>query len=343
MQQHSPQVYAWQHDVWQHLQQRYPKLGHALLFYGKHGCGKHAFVQHFIAWLLCLNRQHDTACGECQSCIWLQSDIHPHLMYIQPDEEQSKETSKEKGKKAKATPRIKIEKVREILPFVQQTLEGWRVIVIDPAEALNIAASNALLKTLEEPSERVIIILLAEHYLKLPATIRSRMQHFALDRISTEQAQQYLHQLLQQQNLHISDEQQHILLNLAENMPHYAAELAQSEWVNFRAEWLNDWLHLYQSKSMPLDYANKWQKLLNFQEFNTLFESVLSDVIRIKLQQPYIHQDLAQLPRLAEQVNLSYLFALYEKIQQSKLLLQQNVQSNLILDQYFIELMNVQG
>ena len=57
------------------------------------------------------------------------------------------------------------------------------MVVIEPAEALNIASSNALLKTLEEPGERVVLILLADHYLKLPATIRSRLQHFALDRL----------------------------------------------------------------------------------------------------------------------------------------------------------------
>ena len=65
---------------------------------------------------------------------------------------------------------------------MQQTVDGWRVIVIEPAEALNIASANALLKTLEEPGDNTVIILLANHYLKLPATIRSRLQHFALDR-----------------------------------------------------------------------------------------------------------------------------------------------------------------
>ncbi len=84
----------------------------------------------------------------------------------------------------KQNAKIKIEKIRDLLPFVQQTVDGWRVIVIEPAEALNIASSNALLKTLEEPGDRIVIILLADHYLKLPATIRSRLQHFALDRIN---------------------------------------------------------------------------------------------------------------------------------------------------------------
>ncbi|MDI9804125.1 hypothetical protein QM321_22780, partial [Citrobacter koseri] len=77
-------------------------------------------------------------------------------------------TTDEENKKQNA--KIKIEKIRDLLPFVQQTGEGWRVVVIEPAEALNLASSNALLKTLEEPGERVVLILLADHYLKLPAT-----------------------------------------------------------------------------------------------------------------------------------------------------------------------------
>ena len=49
-------------------------------------------------------------------------------------------------KKIKQNAKIKIEKIRDLLPFVQQTGEGWRVVVIEPAEALNLASSNALLK-----------------------------------------------------------------------------------------------------------------------------------------------------------------------------------------------------
>jgi DNA polymerase-3 subunit delta' len=98
--------------------------------------------------------------------------------------------------------------------------------VIEPAEALNIASANALLKTLEEPGERVILILLADHYLKLPATIRSRLQHFALDRLDTQDAQNFI----QQQIPNISAEHIDLLLNLANGMPLTAVEINQSDW-----------------------------------------------------------------------------------------------------------------
>ncbi len=319
------QVYPWQEQVWKTLTGRFPRLGHGLLFYGKKGCGKYAFAQHFLSWVLCLNKQPDAACGECSSCLWLKSDTHPNYVHISTDEDNKKQNAK-----------IKIEKIRELLPFVQQTVDGWRVIVIEPAEALNIASSNALLKTLEEPGEKVLIILLAAHYLKLPATIRSRLQHFALDRIAPEQAQHYL-----QQHLTTASTQQiQLLMNLSNQMPLQAMQLAQKEWLNRRAEFVQDWQKLVTQKSMPMQFATKWNKELNFQDFIEMFEYLLADMIAVKLQQQIKNTDLT-LNTLAEQYVLEVLFSIYEGLQQSKRKVDQNVQTNLIIDQLSIQLMNV--
>ncbi len=131
------------------------------------------------------------------------------------------------------------------MPFVQQTGEGWRVIVIEPAEALNLASSNALLKTLEEPGERVVLILLADHYLKLPATIRSRLQHFALDRISYEQATSYLNEHLAE----IASVPPELLLGLSNDMPLQAVEIATSDWFAKRQSFLEDWTKVVNQKT----------------------------------------------------------------------------------------------
>lgn len=319
------QVYPWQAQVWKTLTERFPKLGHGLLLYGKKGCGKHAFAQHFLSWLLCLNKQTDNACGECSSCLWLKSDTHPNYVYITTDADNKKQNAK-----------IKIEKIRELLPFVQQTVDGWRVIVIEPAEALNIASANALLKTLEEPGERVVIILLAAHYLKLPATIRSRLQHFALDRIAPEQAQHYLSEHLPT----ASSQQIQLLMNLSNHMPLQAINLAEKEWLNRRSEFVQDWKKLVVQKSMPMQFATKWNKELNFQDFMEMFEYLLADVVACKLEQSIKNTDL-ELNTLAAQYNLEVLFSIYESLQQSKRNVEQNVQTNLIIDQLSIQLMNV--
>ena len=220
------QIYPWHQNVWETLTTRFPNIGHGLLFYGKKGCGKETFAEQFLAWVLCAKRQpNHLACGECGSCQWLKADTHPNYVHITTDEDNKKQNAK-----------IKIEKIRDLLPFVQQTVDGWRVIIIEPAEALNTASANALLKTLEEPGDRVVIILLADHYLKLPATIRSRLQHFALDRINEQQAEQFLNQHLSHSDL----AQQHLLMNLSNHMPLQAITFSESEWIPQRTEFLKD-------------------------------------------------------------------------------------------------------
>ncbi|CAI3147840.1 DNA polymerase III subunit tau [Acinetobacter calcoaceticus] len=318
-------VYPWQKTTWDTLTTRFPNIGHGLLFYGKQGCGKHAFAKHFLAWVLCLNKQPHGACGECSSCQWLKSDTHPNYVHITTDEENKKQNAK-----------IKIEKIRDLLPFVQQTGEGWRVILIEPAEALNLASSNALLKTLEEPGERVVLILLADHYLKLPATIRSRLQHFALDRISYEQATSYLNEHLSE----IAEVQPDLLLGLSNDMPLQAIEIAKSDWFAKRQTFLNDWLKIVAQKNMPLFFSGKWQKELSFSDFIVLFEYLLGDLICVKLNQPQKNTDL-DFDQLSAYYDLESLFNIYSEIQQAKKLVEQNVQSQLIIDQLFITLMNI--
>ncbi|CAM3057006.1 DNA polymerase III subunit delta' [Acinetobacter celticus] len=320
------QVYPWQKNVWDALTGRFPKMGHGLLFYGKKGCGKDAFAQYFLTWILCQNRQlKNQPCGECGSCQWLKSDTHPNYVHITTDEDNKKQNAK-----------IKIDKIRDLQPFVQQTVDGWRVVVIEPAEALNTASANALLKTLEEPGDRTVIILLAEHYLKLPATIRSRLQHFALDRISAEQAEVYL-----QQNLPDADLQmQQLLMNLSNQMPLQAIELARSEWINLRQDFVNDWQKLVKQKNMPMAIATKWNKALSFSDFSQMFEYLLSDLICVKLNQAIKNIDL-NFSDLPDQYNLESLFAIYTELQQSKKFIEQNVQANLVVDQLCIKLMNI--
>lgn len=318
-------VYPWQKTTWDTLTTRFPNIGHGLLFYGKEGCGKHAFAKHFLAWVLCLNKQPQGACGECSSCQWLKSDTHPNYVHITTDEENKKQNAK-----------IKIEKIRDLLPFVQQTGEGWRVILIEPAEALNLASSNALLKTLEEPGERVVLILLADHYLKLPATIRSRLQHFALDRISYDQATLYLNEHLSE----IAEVQPDLLLGLSNGMPLQAIEIAKSDWFTKRQIFLNDWLKIVAQKNMPLFFSGKWQKELSFSDFIVLFEYLLGDLICVKLNQPQKNTDL-DFDQLIPYYDLESLFNIYSELQQAKKLVEQNVQSQLIIDQLFITLMNI--
>lgn len=326
MQEPYGQVYPWQQQVWENLTSRFPEIGHGLLFYGKKGCGKEAFAQQFLTWVLCLNRyEKNEPCGVCGSCLWLKADTHPNYVYVSTDEDNKKQNAK-----------IKIEKVRDLQPFVQQTVDGWRVILIEPAEALNIASSNALLKTLEEPGDRTLIILLADHYLKLPATIRSRLQHFPLDRIEKAQVTKFLEENLAEE----SQAQIPLLMNLSNQMPLLALQLAKKDWVAKRGLFMQDWLKLVIQKNMPLAIASKWNKELSFTDFTQMFEYLLADLVCIKSEQQVKNIDI-DFGVLVEQYSLETLFDIYSELQQAKKLTQQNVQGNLVIDQLCIKLMNI--
>ena len=91
--------YPWHQQTWDLLTSRFPDVGHGLLFYGKKGCAKQAFTDRFVAWVLCLNKQSENACGECSSCQWLKSDTHPNYVHITTDEDNKKQNAKIKNRK----------------------------------------------------------------------------------------------------------------------------------------------------------------------------------------------------------------------------------------------------
>lgn len=322
----STQLLPWQQQTWQALAQRFPQIAHGLLFYGKPGCGKRQFAAQFCKWLLCANKQPHAACGHCASCNWIAAATHPQLKLINAEFDEKKQSYTA----------IKIEQIREIKNFTEQKVDGWRVIVIHPAQKMNMAASNALLKTLEEPGERVLLILLCDSPLQLPATIRSRLQHYALDRLSTEDALAYLQQQGMQDN-----QSSQISLALAENMPLQAHALQQSAWYAQRQVFFNDLLQLVKAKNKPIQLSTQWAKALDVRDIIIIIRYIIVDCVSYKLQQPIKQCDLA-IAELASEYTLAQLFQIYQYINQTSIMLNQNIQAQLILDQLAIQLMNIQ-
>lgn len=139
------------------------RIAHAFLLVGPRHASIMTFVNRFVATLLC--QQHEPPCGCCQSCRMFMQGAHPDVQYVQPE--------------ANKGP-IKIEQIRTLQQDVYQTPQCGtrRFIILEPADKLNRAAANALLKILEEPPEHTIFILIAEQMSNLPATIMSRCQQY---------------------------------------------------------------------------------------------------------------------------------------------------------------------
>ncbi|MDP2398756.1 MAG: DNA polymerase III subunit delta' [Burkholderiales bacterium] len=177
------------------LQQR-GQLPHALLIKGPQGIGKKDFGQSLAAALLCENPgPQGTACGNCSSCNWLASGAHPDFRVLSPATESDQEAEVEEGaRKAKVSPWITIEQVRELHDFIHVSSHrgGRKVILICPAEALNVNAANALLKNLEEPPAHTHFILISHRPHHLPPTIISRCRQLSLGQPDPEVALEWL-------------------------------------------------------------------------------------------------------------------------------------------------------
>ncbi|MGB7816251.1 MAG: DNA polymerase III subunit delta' [Methylotenera sp.] len=158
--------------------QQHASLPHALLLRGRAGIGKHAFAYNLSRALLCqqANEQRE-ACGKCQSCLWLAEGHHPDFRLISPeDAENTDETSKKKTAKKSQISVAQIRQLIDYLSLSSHQVNGLRVILISPAETLNIASANALLKMLEEPPANTLFLLVTSQPQRLLATIISRCQ-----------------------------------------------------------------------------------------------------------------------------------------------------------------------
>ncbi|MES2404230.1 MAG: DNA polymerase III subunit delta' [Pseudomonadota bacterium] len=144
-------------------------LPHALLLCGPPGMGKRALTEAFIRARLCESPLDGRACGHCRTCKLLAAGTHPDRMLV------TFEVNEKTGKLRKE---IVIDQIRALSARLAMSsqLGGWQIAVIDPADAMNAAAQNALLKTLEEPSNASLLVLVADQPWRLSATIRSRCQ-----------------------------------------------------------------------------------------------------------------------------------------------------------------------
>ena len=148
------------------------RLSHAYLFLGPEGVGRASTARALAAALNCLTPREDgDACGACASCRRLAAGTHPDFLVIEPTPEALQ----------KQRPQIKIGQIREFCRVTNYPPlgDGWRVVLIKPAEAMNEEAANALLKTLEEPPERHLLVLTAQAEADLLPTIVSRCHKLA--------------------------------------------------------------------------------------------------------------------------------------------------------------------
>ena len=162
------------------------RLGHGLLLCGPANLGQRAVAERLAQRLLCRDRQADGApCGHCRGCDLLKAGTHPDLRIVSfvPTKDGSKLRTE-----------IVIEQIRDLSARMALTSQygGAQIVILDPADAINHAACNALLKTLEEPQPGRYLWLISANPSRLPATIRSRCQRVEFRLPPREEALQWL-------------------------------------------------------------------------------------------------------------------------------------------------------
>jgi DNA polymerase-3 subunit delta' len=238
-------ILPWQREIWERLQlaglQR--RIPHALLFSGPKGLGKHSLVRLFAQSLLCgSTSEQGLGCGQCRGCHLFLAGTHPDFRWLAPEPDSK---SRE----------IKIDAVRAVnnADHLTAGADGYKITVITPAEQLNMAAANSLLKTLEEPSSSGLMFLISSRPSGLPATIRSRCQSVCF-RIPPEfEARGWLQQ-------RIAADQIDLVMGLSGGAPLVALELVDSKVLAGRSEVFEQFLGVVKDRQDPVAIVEDWLK-----------------------------------------------------------------------------------
>ncbi len=310
----------WQQQQWQKLlsSRERDTLPHALLVTGRSGVGKQRFAQQFAEVLLC-SEQQAMPCGQCKGCRLIAAGTHPDLRIVAPLEDKRV---------------ISVDQIRELTHYLSLTAlyGGYQVVIISPADLMNINAANSLLKTLEEPPAKTLLMVLTDRPAALSATIRSRCQVIHFERPATAIALEWLttHQP------EITAQSARTLLDLADGAPLKAAEMAEKGIIGQRTEMLDDLEKISAGSCDPIEITKKWLKLGKKESLYCVY-GWLVDMVRMKMadQPPYLaNTDVAtRLRKMAVEIELPLLYKRLDQVNEAlRLADNQSLNAELLLE-----------
>ncbi|QTS84099.1 DNA polymerase III subunit delta' [Coxiella endosymbiont of Amblyomma nuttalli] len=258
-------IYPWQQKQWQEIKSSYlqGRLPHALLLVGSRGLGKVGFAKKVAKFILCENKK-EVACGTCHSCRLFCVGNHPDFFIVTPEE------------KSKM---IKIDQVRALISDLNQTshCNHHQVVIIHPAEVMHHASANAFLKTLEEPTGQILLLLVSHRPDTLLPTITSRCQRLTFNPCVSAVTTQWL-----QKKINIDLSQAVQLLKIANQAPLYALELGVTNFLSLRDQLFNLVLNSVEQRENAIDIVDTILKE-NLQLILQILIIIFMDILRLQL------------------------------------------------------------
>lgn len=312
-------ILPWQISQWENLQscRVQQKLPHALLFTGVAGVGKYNFTLEFAHSLLC----EQNCCGSCKSCKLFEAGYHPDLKIIEPVDDKA----------------IKIDEIRNIVSFVNYSahVSPYKIVIINAADKMNLNAANALLKTLEEPNKKIILILVTNRPMSLPATIRSRCQTVFFPVPKKGAALKWL------ESQEVTHDSAELLLEFAHGAPLKVLDFVEQDLLDFRKEIFQAWCELLAGEAALVSVSQAWQKLDVAQVLFHL-TSWITDLIRLRSNETIklINFDFAeQLKSIAKKFEVKNLYKFYDDLIAAQNLLHSscNLNPQLVIENLLVD------
>ena len=314
------------------------KLSHAYLFIGPAGVGKYALARQFIKSIFCLRGDQLSPCGQCSNCLQLERGTHPDVYLVK------RQIDDDTGKWKKD---IIINQIRELKQKLQQTtlLSGYKAALIPEAQLVNYNAYSSLLKILEEPTAKTIIILSSDDPEKIPATIVSRCQIINFLPVAGEILENYLNQL------GAPEEKIRLLSRLAHGLPGRAINLLKDEELLEQLQF-NLKLFLDIVKDNPNHRLNRLEEIISWEKdeaqnaakISRLFDdwqAALRDLLLLSQGEEHYAANIIYLKsflELKEKFDWRRIKLGAALLRQAKESLRQNINSKFVLENLIINL-----
>jgi DNA polymerase-3 subunit delta' len=296
------------------------RMPHALIIYGNKHIGKLELAQHIVTEITGVDVGGDNlVVDDTTTNILIRNSQYKGLVYCQ------KELAK--SSKTKQTSKvISVHQVRKMCDFLEKTSENIQIGIIDAGDDMHMSASNALLKTLEEPRNNTLIIILAHQLSRIPITVLSRCQklHLSADKESFDWVQQQVTDT-------ITTEQIQKLFKENNNTPSVIVQKLTSGVVQQETLWKKQLLSMAINPNNVNKIENTKDNELSIMQ---CLEHMLITCIELKTSKAEVTN--ATVKHILQHTQTRMLFELLNDVLRAKSLASTNVNISLLLDNLLI-------